>query len=289
MENHVDEIDDVYTKQRPKYVDVDINGIIMLKNRREEEEREYELKKKEEEEKWRRFKEKELNKKEKFDEMNRKKYLIENLNIIRILVIGEYQAGKSSIISRYCYNKFTDDYSTTEQIAIVRPEAREVGEEIYHIEFVDTPPLEEDSDFEEEFFKAKIIIFVYDVSIKGSLNRLKEAIMRCNFYEGQLWGIVANKWDLAPEYKKYRRHELKQYCESLGVTYCLISVKRGKKNLRKFIENLISLALPGNKEKKGDERKEFIDTKEEGEKKEDEESESAKSEEEKVDDSESSN
>lgn len=245
MKEHADEVEENYIKGKTRNIDVDINAIVVQRQQKLLYEKKMKELKEKERLKWERLQKKQEEKKKKKDNKGYRKYINENPNKIRILMLGESQSGKTSIINRYTYNKYSEDYAITRETKLIRPVNQTYKDKIFHIEIVDTPPLEDYLDkVDEELAKANVVIFVYDVSSKGSLQRIKEIILDFDFFEDQKWGIIATKKDLAPEYKKYRAHELKNFCYQFGMSCALVSVKKNNNGINKYFERLFPTILP---------------------------------------------
>ena len=191
MKEHADEVEENYIKGKTRNIDVDINAIVVQRQQKLLYEKKMKELKEKERLKWERLQKRQEEKKKKRDNKGYRQYINENPNKIRILMLGESQSGKTSIINRYAYNKYSEDYAITREIKLIRPVNQTYKDKIFHIEIVDTPPLEDYLDkVDEELAKANVVIFVYDVSSKGSLQRIKEIILDFDFFEDQKWGIT---------------------------------------------------------------------------------------------------
>ena len=244
MKEHANEVEENYIKQKTRNIDVDVNAIVVQRQQQLLYEQKLKELKEKEKAKWETLKKKQEEKKKKRDNQGYKQYINEHPNMIRILMLGESQSGKSSLINRYAYNKFSEDYKITRETKLVRPVNQIYNDKVIHIEIVDTPPLEDYLDkVDEELAKANVVLFVYDASNKGALQRIKEIILDFNFFEDQKWGIIAAKKDLAPEYKKYRAHELRNFCQQFCMSCALVSAKKNANGITKYFNKLFPTIL----------------------------------------------
>ena len=85
------------------------------------------------------------------------------------------------------------------------------------------------------------------MSKNNSLNELIDLISKIQFYNNQIIGILGNKKDIAPEYKKYRYFEIENYCLDFGFDFELISVKNSKKNIDNFLTKMFPKIQKDNK------------------------------------------
>ena len=172
--------------------------------------------------------------------------------MIKIIFLGVSKSGKTSIINRIAYDNFSNNYITTLNIGIVYAPNYIIENKIYHIELIDTPPLEiiidEKDNIVYQYIKqSNLILFIYDLSKNNSLNELIDLISKIQFYNNQIIGILGNKKDIAPEYKKYRYFEIENYCLEFGFDFELISVKNSKKNIDNFLTKMFPKIHKDNK------------------------------------------
>lgn len=114
-----------------------------------------------------------------------------------------------------------------------------INDKVYHIELIDTPCLEKYlPQVDEQLQRVNVVLFVFDASNKGALQRIKEIISKFTFYENQKWGVVATKKDLAREYKKYRFFEIMEFCNLYGTIAGWVSVIESAKGINKYFAKL---------------------------------------------------
>ena len=107
MKEHADEVEENYIKGKTRNIDVDINAIVVQRQQKLLYEKKMKELKEKERLKWERLQKRQEEKKKKRDNKGYRQYINENPNKIRILMLGESQSGKTSIINRYAYNKYS--------------------------------------------------------------------------------------------------------------------------------------------------------------------------------------
>ena len=164
------------------------------------------------------------------------------LKNIKILLLGEHFSGKTSIIQRIIYNKMTNEYNTTTRIKIFKCPFIDYNNNFVELTFIDTPPIQQI--INKLTFclndNIDIILFVFDVTNKGSFQRLIKYINDIEFVENMIIGIIANKQDLCPEYIKYKIHELKDYCYENNISFLVISILKDTEHIFDFLNIILS-------------------------------------------------
>ncbi len=140
-------------------------------------------------------------------------------NIIKIIVVGDGNVGKTSLINQYLYKEFKENYPST--VAGDKSFHKlKIDDEEYTIQLWDTAGQEIYRNVNKLFFKnSNIVIFVYDITSKSSYeNILKywyDEIMSILKKEDIVCGIAGNKVDLY-EKEKVNFEEVKKYAKSIG-------------------------------------------------------------------------
>ena len=242
---HEEEINEVYKKEKAKNIDVDINAIVLERKEAKQNQKRIEAIIKSEKEKWAMLKKRQEIKKEKANEGNYDKYIIQEPNQIRILVLGESFSGKTAFIRRFIKNEFSSEYTTTTSVESFKSELLFFQEDSYKIELIDTPPLEQ---FYEQLnsvlYFVQGVIFLFDPTSKNSFLRMQEYYKTTPFYNFQKTGIIATKKDICKENEKYRFHQLKKFCEENDAIPFSLSAKNGKKEIYQFINLLCPEIIP---------------------------------------------
>ena len=245
MQKHQDEINEVYKKEKAKNIDVDINAIVLERKEARQNKKRIEAIIKSEKEKWALLKKNQELKRQRANFSNYDKYIIQEPNQIRILVLGESFSGKTSFIRRFIKNEFSSEYKTTTAIESFKSELLFFEEDSYKVELIDTPPLEKFyPDLNSFLFFAQGVIFLFDASSKNSFLRMQDYYKITSFYDFQKTGIIATKKDICKEKDKYKYHQLKKFCEENDSIPFFLSAKNGKKEIYQFINLLCPAIIP---------------------------------------------
>ena len=175
------------------------------------------------------------------------KFIVQEPNQMRIVVIGEACSGKSCFIKRYIKNEFNSEYITTLTIEAFKSELLFYEDASFRIELIDTPPLENFYEYLDELlYFVQGIIFVFDASNKNSFLRMQNYFKIINFYNFQKIGVVATKKDLCEENYKYKYYQLEKFCERYKALCSFISSKNNtaKEDISKFIDSICPEIIP---------------------------------------------
>eukprot|EP00792_Barthelona_sp_PAP020_P004108 TRINITY_DN1891_c0_g1_i1.p1 TRINITY_DN1891_c0_g1~~TRINITY_DN1891_c0_g1_i1.p1 ORF type:complete len:204 (-),score=47.67 TRINITY_DN1891_c0_g1_i1:73-684(-) len=158
---------------------------------------------------------------------------------LKLLTIGECETGKSCIIKRYCESKFITRYLPT--IGIDFGVKRiELKQNAVKLGFWDCSGAAIFEDVRNEFYKdIDVLIFVYDVTRRGTFDRLDFWIEEYNKYANRPLGgknqpfviTVANKQDLCsrPGFtKQVTENEAIGWCQLNNFEYIETSAQSGQ-------------------------------------------------------------
>ena len=182
-----------------------------------------------------------------YENKNKLKYTIKKN--IKILLLGEHFSGKTSIIQRLISNKIINEYNTTIKIKNFKCPLFDYNNNFVELTFIDTPPIDQIKNKIKVLLydNIDIILFVFDITNKGSFQRLIKHINEIEFNENIIIGIIANKQDICPEYIKYRIHELIDYCYENNFSFLVISVLKDTENIFDFLNIILSKKIFQNK------------------------------------------
>ena len=185
---------------------------------------------------------------------------------VKLIVVGETNVGKTSLIKQYIDNIFSEEkiatvgYDTiTKEIAI---EDRKIKLNIW-----DTCGQEQYRTINQMFVKnSKIALLVYDITQKDTFNELKNywyTYITNSLGKNIIIGIAGNKCDLYED-EQVKTEEGKEYAESIGAIFKETTAKNNEAIsqliellTKKYIEtignvkNINSNYVNKNKENKG--------------------------------------
>ena len=159
---------------------------------------------------------------------------------IKMILLGDSGVGKTSIIGRYVNNNFSNDELSSSSMTYVQKKVKIDNQEI-DLSIWDTVGQEKYRSLTKLFFKdTKIVILVYAINKADSfdgleywLNLYKESIG-----DEAILGVVGNKSDLFLE-QEVDEEKGRNYAESNGAFFSLISAKENKIQLDEYINKLV--------------------------------------------------
>ena len=200
---------------------------------------------KSEKEKWSALKKHQEDKKRKANFQKYDKYIVQEPNQMRILVIGESCSGKTCLIKRFIKDEFDPEYKTTILVEGFKSDLLYFEDASYRIELIDTPPLENFYKYlEDMIYFAQGVILVFDASNKNAFLRMQDYFKMISFYEFQRIGIIATKKDICTEKDKYKYYQLQKFCQQYKAIHAFISVKTNKDEISNFIDALCPEIIP---------------------------------------------
>ena len=165
----------------------------------------------------------------------------ENIISVKAILIGDPFVGKTSLINVSVGMDFNPSERATISSTFVQKRII-IDNQKYCINLWDTAGQEKLKSLTKLFFKgSKIVIFVYDITEKKTFINLKkwveevENTLDRNTY---ISGIAGNKQDLYSE-EQVNEEDVKEYANSKGMKFCLVSAKEDPKSFNDFIEELV--------------------------------------------------
>ena len=181
---------------------------------------------------------------------------------IKVLIIGETNVGKTSLIRQFIENKFSDEKISTIGYDTIKKEITIKNKKMTLLIW-DTCGQEQYRTINNMFLKnSKIVIFVYDITNKKSFIELQNywyPLINHKLGNEIILGIAGNKSDLY-ENENVNEEEVRKFSNNINATFNLTTAKNNeainfliKDLLTKYIEN-------GNYEKDLENEKNNINT-----------------------------
>ena len=170
--------------------------------------------------------------------MDSQELLEKNKNEIKIVLIGEEQVGKTSILNRFIGKNFEENYNptngTTYNEKIIYVENKKITLHLW-----DCSGQEKFRTLSKHFFtNTNVFIFVYDITNKESLDKLKNWVNEARDKVGEFKSIIfGNKSDLCTD-EETVKEEGKKLADEMGINFCLVSAKNNI-NIEEGFESII--------------------------------------------------
>uniref|UniRef100_A0A3Q3GN61 Ras-related protein Rab-21 n=1 Tax=Labrus bergylta TaxID=56723 RepID=A0A3Q3GN61_9LABR len=136
----------------------------------------------------------------------------------KVVLLGEGCVGKTSLVLRYCENKFNDKHITTLQASFLTKKLNITGKRV-NLAIWDTAGQERFHALGPIYYRdSNGAILVYDITDEDSFQKVKNWICLC---------IVGNKIDLDKD-RHVSVEEAESYAESVGAKHYHTSAKLNK-------------------------------------------------------------
>ena len=158
----------------------------------------------------------------------------------KVILVGESQVGKTSIISRYTKNLYLENTKRTLSAYSTKKIIEIDGYKI-ELQIWDTVGQEQYRSVTSIFYKeALVCILVYDITNRDSFDSIKNywhnEIIK-NGKKGVIIGIAGNKSDLY-ESEKVSEKEGQEYSDSINAFFKLVSAKNNI-SINEFFKSLV--------------------------------------------------
>ena len=148
--------------------------------------------------------------------------------IFKVIFLGSASVGKTSILSRFCDDVFTDSYQSTIGIDF-RIKNIKIDEQTIKIQIWDTAGQERYQSIASTHYKGTNGVFcVFDLSNKESFEKIKENINKCINLVAipeECIFIIGNKSDLSR--REVEKENAEELAQSLKASYFETSAKTG--------------------------------------------------------------
>ena len=156
--------------------------------------------------------------------------------IIKVIVLGNTNIGKTSLINAYEGKAFTDETLATFGSQFIKKNL-EFNEKIYNVQIWDTAGQEQFRSVNKIYIKGShVVLFVYDVTNKKTFTDLKDfwvdyvdKILGKNITKG----LIGNKIDLMDN--KVEKEEAAEFAESIEALFSETSAKEHPTGIIDFI------------------------------------------------------
>ena len=166
----------------------------------------------------------------------------EKKNIIKVILLGNTDTGKTSLIHVYEGKEFTDKIVSNIGSLYTRKEMI-INEKKYIIQIWDTAGQEKYRSVNKVYIKgSNIVIFVYDVTNKNSFIDLSDFwvdYVHSLIGKDIIIGVLGNKTDLVDKIK-VEKEEAEKYAREIGAFFRETSAKEEPEGFKEFIEQLIN-------------------------------------------------
>lgn len=174
-----------------------------------------------------------------------------NLEKCQLLIVGDTQVGKTSILSRYVNGEFNANYLATVGVDFLSKDVEYDGKKI-RVKIYDTAGQERYVTLAKSFFNnAEGILIVYDVTNKETFDNLKFWIQSFKSYNNEERSLpailVGNKIDA--ENREVNKEEGEELGRENGFQYFETSAKTGE-NIEEAIKYIVMRVLGNKKAKK---------------------------------------
>lgn len=173
----------------------------------------------------------------------------EELNEIKVILIGEPGTGKTCLINVATGNEFNENSESTLLSTYVTKNLL-INDKEYSLNLWDTAGQEKYRAMTKIFTKnSKIVIFVYAINNKNTYEEMKGywiKTIKDTLGDEPIMGIVGNKSDLYLE-EAIPEEEAKDYAQKLGFKFKYVSAKNDPISFINFLQELVEEFL----EKKG--------------------------------------
>jgi len=162
--------------------------------------------------------------------------------ILRVILLGDSNVGKTSLIMRYIKNEFKNSFISTIGVEYDSKIIKK-GKKNIRLEIIDTGGQEKFHCLTKSFFNnVDGIIFVFDLTNKESFENLKNWLKEAESYTEDFgYILVGNKKDLINSIE-VNQESLKDNDLFNGTKYFEVSAKTGE-NIEECFEELIDMIL----------------------------------------------
>ena len=148
--------------------------------------------------------------------------------MLKYIIIGDVNVGKSNLLMRYTHGQFRDDYHATIGVEFGAKNVK-IRNKTYRIQIWDTSGSEHFRSITRNYYKSSACaLIVYDITNRESFNNVNVWVEECKNQTAQTIFIVlvGNKSDLEDE-RQVTKEEGQELAEKLGIKFYEASAKTG--------------------------------------------------------------
>ena len=146
--------------------------------------------------------------------------------LLKFIIVGDIAVGKSNMLLRFVYNKFSDEYKTT--IGVDFGEKKiDYNNKTYKIQIWDTTGQEQFRSITRGYYKNSVCAFVvYDITSRSTFENSKVWIDDCKSYMSKkvIIILIGNKCDLE-EKRQVTIDEGQELADAYGLLFFETSAK----------------------------------------------------------------
>jgi len=164
---------------------------------------------------------------------------------IKILLIGDINVGKTSLISRFVDEKFKESYISTIGVEYKQKQILLDGRKV-NLQIWDTSGQERFKALTKNFYqKGDCVIFVFDITEMKSFSNIKDWLINTeSCIKHKKYLLVGNKSDLKTKNNYVREDVIKSFSKKHEMKFIETSAKDGK-NVVKIFEEITRVVFQG--------------------------------------------
>jgi small GTP-binding protein len=165
----------------------------------------------------------------------------DDMNEIKIILIGEPGTGKTCLINVSTGNQFNENSEST-LLSTYVTKKMVINDKEYALNLWDTAGQEKYRAMTKIFTKnSKIVIFVYAINNKNTFEEMKSYWIKTikeTLGDEPILGIAGNKSDLYLE-EAVPEEEAREFANKLGIKFKLVSAKNDPNSFVNFLQELV--------------------------------------------------
>jgi small GTP-binding protein len=167
------------------------------------------------------------------------------VHVLKVLIAGEGNSGKTSLVHRFCFGKFDDYRAHTIGLEFNTVTIKLKSGGVVKLAIWDLAGQPQFYYLRKEFYSgSRATALVFDLTSQDSFLQLRvwhdEILQACPF---QNFLLVGNKTDLKRS-RKVSEEIAQRFADSIGAPYLETSAKKGRQ-VRRMFQYLVRLAIEG--------------------------------------------